>query len=129
MTSGWPGRSGCVRTVRSFRGTDGWRDSHLASPRRDRYNKPVFADTDEAIEDVLVAPALGDEVTGSGDDTSSARITLYFGTVVGVAPDDQFTVRGDRYKVLGNESDWSTGFSHWNPGSLVQLTRTEYVDG
>ena len=100
-----------------------------ATDELDRYNKPVFADTDDDIDDVLVAPALGDEVTGSSDDTSSARITLYFGAVVGVAPDDQFTVRGERYKVLGNESDWSTGFSSWNPGSLVQLTRTEYVDG
>ena len=95
----------------------------------DRYNKPIFADTDDDIEHVLVAPALGDEVTGSSDDTSSARMTLYFGSVVGATADDQFTVRGIRYKVQADEADWSTGFSNWNPGSLVQLARSEYVDG
>ena len=95
----------------------------------DRYNKPVFADMDDDIESVLVAPTLGDEVTGASEGTSSARMTLYFDSVVGADEADEFTVRGIRYKVQANEADWSTGFSNWDPGSLVQLARTEYVDG
>ena len=49
--------------------------------------------------------------------------------MVGIGPDDQFTVRGTRYKVFSSEADWSTGMTDWNPGSVVQLSRTEYVDG
>jgi len=100
-----------------------------ATGRVDRYNKPIFEDADDDIEDVLVAPNLGDEVTGQDDNTSNTRITLYFPAQVGIGPDDQFTVRSVRYKVHSSEADWSTGFSSWDPGSLVQLTRTEYVDG
>ena len=95
----------------------------------DRYRKPIYADADDAIEHVLVAPNLGDEVTGTDADTSDTRISLYFPSVVGIGPDDQFTVRGTRYKVFSSEADWSTGMTDWNPGSVVQLSRTEYVDG
>lgn len=97
--------------------------------RRDRYNKPVYEDTDDVLADVLVAPNLGDEVTGSEEDTSNTRITLYFPTRVGVDADDQFTVRGTRYKVFSSEADWSTGMTDWNPGSVVQLSWKEYTDG
>jgi hypothetical protein len=97
--------------------------------KRDRYNKPILTDADTPIDEVLVAPNLGDEVTGTDADTSNTRITLYFPAVVGIGPDDQFTVRGTRYKVFSSEADWSTGMTDWNPGSVVQLSRTEYVDG
>jgi hypothetical protein len=96
---------------------------------RDRYNKPVYADADTPIDDVLVAPNLGDEVTGAEEDTSNTRISLYFPARVGIDPDDQFTVRGIRYRVFSSEADWSTGMSDWDPGSVVQLSRTEYTDG
>ncbi|MCS5487377.1 hypothetical protein NY588_09585 [Curtobacterium flaccumfaciens pv. beticola] len=97
--------------------------------QRDRYNKPIYADLDDPIAGVLVAPNLGDEVTGSEQDTSNTRVTLYFPAVVGIGADDQFTVRDARYKVVSSEADWSTGMTDWNPGSVVQLSRTEYVDG
>jgi len=96
---------------------------------RDRYNKPIFSEAADSLENVLVAPNLGDEVTGSEEDTSNTRITLYFPATVGIGPDDQFTVRSTRYKVFSSEADWSTGLSAWDPGSVVQLARTEYVDG
>lgn len=96
---------------------------------KDRYNKPIYTDVDTTIDGVLVAPNLGDEVTGSADDTSNTRTTLYFPNQVGIDPDDLFTVRGTRYKVFSSEADWSTGMSDWNPGSVVQLARKEYTDG
>jgi hypothetical protein len=101
----------------------------VATTEIDRYGKPVFELIDESIDSVLVAPNLGDEVTGTDADTSSTRITLYFDAQVGIGADDQFTVRGTRYEVTSGEADWSTGFSDWDPGSVVQLARTEYVDG
>jgi len=97
--------------------------------QRDRYNKPILADVDTGIDDVLVAPAFGDETAGTADDTSSTRITLYFPAAIGCTPSDEFTVRGVRYKAVGPETDWSTGFSDWNPGTALQLDRKEYVSG
>jgi hypothetical protein len=100
--------------------------------RRDRYNKPILEDVDDELTEVLVAPNLGDEVTGSADDTSSARITLYLadrdGVRAGILASDEVTVRGVRYKVISDEADWSTGFSDWNPGTVVQLARSEHTD-
>lgn len=99
------------------------------SGQRDRYNKPILTPTDSALSNVLVAPNLGDEVTGDDQNTSNTRITLYFEAQVGIDPDDEFTVRDHRYKVFSSEADWSTGMSGWDPGSVVQLSRTEYVNG
>ena len=96
---------------------------------RDRYNKPVYVDVNTTVDNVLVAPTLGDEVTGVEEDVSNTRITLYFPKVVGIGPDDFFTVRGNRYTVASSEADWSTGMSAWNPGSVAQLSRSEYVHG
>lgn len=101
----------------------------LVEVGRDRYNKPIFEDRDTPIEGVLVAPEVGDEVTGDTDDQASSRMTLYFGEAQAVVADDQFTVRGRRYNVRGDEADWSTGMTSWNPGSLVKLERVEYVNG
>jgi hypothetical protein len=95
--------------------------------QRDRYNKPIYADADTPIDEVLVAPNLGDEVTGTAENTSNTRITLYLPAKAGITPADELTVRGTRYKVLSDEADWSTGMSDWNPGSVVQLDRKEYV--
>jgi len=95
--------------------------------RRDRYNKPILTDADTPLDDVLVAPNLGDEVTGTAENTSSTQITLYFPAVAGISSDDELTVRGIRYKVLADEADWSTGMSDWEPGSVVQLERKDYV--
>lgn len=99
------------------------------SGQRDRYNKPILTPTDTSLSNVLVAPNLGDEVTGDDQNTSNTRTTLYFEARVGIDPDDEFTVRGNRYKVFSSEADWSTGMSEWDPGSVVQLSRTEYVNG
>lgn len=97
--------------------------------QRDRYNKPILTDTNTTLDDVLIAPNLGDEVTGTAENTSSTRITLYLPTVAGITAADELTVRGTRYKVLADEADWSTGMSDWQPGSVVQVDRKEYVDG
>lgn len=95
--------------------------------QRDRYNKPILTDADTPLDDVLIAPNLGDEVTGNAENTSSTRITLYLPAVAGIGSDDELTVRGTRYKVLADEADWSTGMSDWKPGSVVQLERKDYV--
>jgi len=95
--------------------------------QRDRYNKPILTDADTPLDDVLIAPNLGDEVTGTAENTSSTRITLYLPAVAGISADDELTVRGTRYKVIGDEADWSTGMSDWQPGSVVQLERRGYV--
>ncbi|OII10524.1 hypothetical protein BIU97_10375 [Curtobacterium sp. MCBA15_009] len=95
--------------------------------KRDRYNKPILADADTPLDDVLIAPNLGDEVTGTAENTSSTRITLYLSAVAGISADDEITVRGTRYKVLADEADWSTGMSDWKPGSVVQVERKAYV--
>jgi len=94
---------------------------------RDRYNKPILEDTDDDLDGVLVAPNLGDEVTGTAEDTANTRVTLYLPTPIGVSAADEITVRGLRYRVIGNEADWSTGLSDWNPGAVVQLSRSESV--
>jgi hypothetical protein len=96
--------------------------------RRDRYNKPILEDADDELTEVLVAPNLGDEVTGTADDTSNTRITLYLTARAGVHASDEVTVRGVRYKVISDEADWSTGFSDWNPGTVLQLSRSEHTD-
>jgi hypothetical protein len=95
----------------------------------DRYRKPILVDADTDIDDVLVAPSFGNETAGTADDTSSTQITLYFTSPLGTSADDEFTVRGVRYKAVGPEADWSTGFTDWNPGSALQLDRREYVGG
>lgn len=99
----------------------------------DRYQKPTFVTSDLTIEGVFVAPggsaALGGETATVGSDTNTVSLTLYLPPGHPVDPHDSFTVRGIDYEVDSDPADWSSGFSDWDPGSAVRLTRSEYVDG
>lgn len=70
---------------------------------RDGFNNPIFEDTETDVENVLVAPATGDDVIESvRPEGSEVKYTLYFPkTFVGKLENERVKVRGDWLDVIG----------------------------
>lgn len=73
----------------------------------------------------------GVEPRPSGEPTQDARnavtsgFTLYLPSGLGVTAGHRFQVRGEVYEVLGDPADWVNPFTGWEPGTIVQVERTE----
>jgi hypothetical protein len=96
---------------------------------RDRYNKPIFAETSEPIDTQGIEPMQSVIDPNTGFVTTTRGFTLYLRPTEQVGPADRFTVRGKTYRVTGPSSDWVNPFTASAPGNVVVLEESEYVDG
>lgn len=95
----------------------------------DRYNKPVFTDTDVQVDGVGVAPTSQSVDPETGAVVASRGMTLYLPPDVVSASDDRWRVRDITYETDGASADWSSIFEDWHPGNVVVLKEAEFIDG
>lgn len=98
---------------------------HWAQGEPDGYGgyESTWSDTD--VENVGVAMTTVQEPAGDGTYRLVRQCTLYFRPALAVDSEDEFTVRGDRYKVESGEalSVWRSPLTGTVAGSEVTLRR------
>lgn len=81
---------------------------------------PTF--TDESWTNVAFAPAGSTETLADGSTRVITTATLYDPLARPVTAQDEFTVRGRRYRVDADASGlWRSPFTGWSPGGTVAL--------
>lgn len=101
-----------------------------AGTTTDPYSGETVPSWDETPTSVDVA-GVGVEPRPSGEPLQDARnqvtsgFTLYFPPGATVTPQNRVIVRGGTYDVLGEPAEWVNPFTGWNPGTVVQVERSE----
>lgn len=79
---------------------------------------------DETVPRVAVAPSRSDEPSDGLAERTVSMVSLYVEPGLNVKPQDEITVRGQRFGVDGAVAgDWVSPFTGWTPGAEIRLKR------
>lgn len=110
----------------------GWQGEPITRVRRevsgtDAHGNPSYADVEATIEGGWLAPEKDSrEPRESGRDAVVTSPALFFpGARPDLRADDKVIVRGEKYEVEGDPSDWRDPFGSDLGGLVVTLRRAE----
>lgn len=91
----------------------------------DDYGNATYTTTSHTVDDVVIAPGEGGDLTEYGRDGIKVAFTLYPPHGADIRADDTVTISGETYRILGPVSSWSSPLSGWAAGTTLRLERVE----
>lgn len=81
--------------------------------------------TSVSVGGVAVEPRPSGEPLQDARNQVVSGFTLYFPAQTTITARNRVTVRGATYKVVGDPAEWQSPFTGWEPGTVVQVERSE----
>lgn len=78
-----------------------------------------------SVTGVAVEPRPSGEPLQDARNQVTSGFTLYLPPGTAITARNRVTVRGETYNVVGEAADWRSPFTGWEPGTVVQVERSE----
>lgn len=90
---------------------------------KDEYGNDIYTPVDVPVDGCVVWPRTSSEDV-QGQDTVTAGLTVLLPPATDASSVDAVIVRGDPYEIDGEPAVYHSPFTGFDPGVLINLTRT-----